>query len=177
MKAMIERALWPSDIYQHLSCIYGLVIGADAKTVIELGVRSGESTVVLAEAVTFTQGILHSVDIGDCSPIQGRLDAYGIGACWRFYQDDSKAFGQKWDRSKPVDIVFLDTSHYYHETVQEIAIFEPLLRPGGLFLFHDTTSQPDGVLRPILEFLERAPGWRFDHHEHCHGLGILRKPG
>lgn len=175
MKWAMVHARMSGDIHEHLVTLYSLVVGSDAKTVVELGVRTGQSTVALAEAVTFTQGVLHSVDIADCSEVKKRLDEYGIGSCWRFTQTDSRTFGRAWDASKPIDLVFLDTSHQYQDTVEEIAVFESLLKRGGLFVFHDTTSCPDGVLRPIQELMLRSPGWRFDNHEWCAGLGILKK--
>jgi predicted O-methyltransferase YrrM len=37
----------------------------------------------------------------------------------------------------PVDAVFIDSSHEYHETVSTFRSWEPAVAPGGVIAFHD----------------------------------------
>lgn len=49
-----------------------------------------------------------------------------------------------------IDLLFIDTSHEYQATLDEIAAYLPRLTPGGLIALHDSISQ-DGVRRAILD--------------------------
>lgn len=49
-----------------------------------------------------------------------------------------------------IDLLFIDTSHEYQATLDEIAAYLPRLAPGGLIALHDSISQ-DGVRRAILD--------------------------
>ena len=75
------------------------------------------------------------------------------------------------------DLIFIDTSHLAEQTTKEIAAYEPILRPGGIMVFHDTVSFYDGVFKPIKKFLKTHLGWTMENKTNCNGLGILRKPG
>src|SRR5581483_10114582 len=44
--------------------------------------------------------------------------------------------------NRDVDIVFLDTSHLYQDTLQEIEAFVPLLSATGMLIFHDSNMCP-----------------------------------
>lgn len=177
MRRTLEHAKKVTDIHQHLVTLYDLVLAIDAKRVLELGVRDGESTVALLEAVKKNGGRLVSVDIDPCEQARAMLKEYGISEGWEFHQGSDITFGEGvWDRSKFFDLIFVDTSHEYSHTKREIELFEPMVRLGGLMVFHDTVSFPLGVLKPIQEFLSTQNGYVFENHTHCHGLGILRKP-
>lgn len=177
MKYTLEHAKRPSDIHEHLPTLYNLVREIEAKLVLELGVRSGESTVALAEAVKSTGGKLISVDVGIQGNVGPMLESYGLRDVWEPHQSDDIDWGlNTWDRNVHFDLIFVDTSHEYQHTTREIQVFECIIRPGGIMAFHDTVSVPGGVLRPIQEFLAFHPNYRFENHANCNGLGVLRKP-
>jgi len=177
MRYTLEHAYRNTDIHQHLVTLHNLVCAMGAKLVLELGVRGGESTVALLEAVGETGGKLVSVDMGGCEGTLEMLRNYGIANRLEFHKSDDIEFGTKvWDRSKLFDLVFIDTSHEYQHTKREIEVFEPITRPGGVMVFHDTVSYQDGVMRPLQEFLAIHKNYTFEHHPNCHGLGIIRKP-
>lgn len=184
MKYTLEHAKKPTDIHQHLETLYNLVQSIQAKTVIELGVNLGESTVALLEAVHATQGTLISVDIQLLPNVTPMLTEYGLISRWQFNLSDDLEFAKKYPKDKPADLIFIDTSHTFDQTTKEIAAYEPLLRPGGIMVFHDTVSFYEGVQKPINNFLkkhgalyERKPnGWQYENRKNCNGLAILRKP-
>lgn len=67
------------------------------------------------------------------------------------------------------DFIFLDTTHQYFDTVDEIRAIVPLCGPGTVFAFHDASSfaakeldqrQQGGVQRAIREFCVLNPQWQ-----------------
>jgi cephalosporin hydroxylase len=59
-----------------------------------------------------------------------------------------------------VHLVFLDDDHEYEHVRAELAIWTPLLRPGGIIAGHDFTEEFDGVRRAVREFFSNTDaGW------------------
>lgn len=178
MKYTLEHSKKATDIHQHLVTLHGLVTSLKARTVIELGVNTGESTVAFLEAVAVTDGILTSVDQQDLPQTRPMLEAYGLTARWQFHKmDDIKFALEVWPKGKLADLIFVDTSHQYAHTKREIDTYEPILRPGGIMVFHDTVSCYDGVQKPINEFRKTRKDWSYENKTNCNGLWILRRPG
>jgi predicted O-methyltransferase YrrM len=175
MKYTVKHSHKITDVHQHLITLYTLAIDLKAKTVLELGVRLGETTVALLEAVNDTQGRLISMDTLDYQATRDMISGYGIGERWTYIVGDDLEFAKTWSEG-PADMIFVDTSHEYEQTKKEIAAFMPHLRSGGLMAFHDTESFPDGVLKPIQEFLKDHPDYRFENKKNNNGLGLLWKP-
>lgn len=176
MKYTLEHSKRHTDICEHLVTLHSLIVELNAQTVIELGVRDGESTVALLEGVHATGGQLVSVDIMPCMEAREMIEKYGLSSKWTFLQGDDVEFGRNWDRSRPIDLVFIDTDHEYDHTKKEIEIFEPLVRAGGILVFHDTVTFCWPVYGPIEVFLKDRPTYHFMSYQNCNGLGVLRKP-
>ncbi len=172
-----------SDIKGHLEYLYNTVIQLSAQVILELGVRSGESTKAFLEACKETGGKLISIDIVDCSQVSA--DKH-----WQFIQSDDLDI--PWD--KDIDILFIDTSHTYEQTLAELKKFAPYVKKGGKIILHDTVVYPD-VLKALEDYCgvdqwrgrlahnqesERAPGVRipaplFENFNNDNGLGVLTK--
>lgn len=177
MKHTLSRSRLSTDIHEHLVTLFNLVTMINGRLVVELGVNTGESTVALLEAVEATDGEVISVDIEDPHPqVRPMLDSYGLTKRWTFYKSDDIVFGLHWPKAKQADLIFVDTCHEYFHTKEEIRIYEPILRPGGIMVFHDTVTFFDGVQKPIFEFLATHKNWSYENKPNCNGLGILRKP-
>lgn len=197
-----------SDISDHLPTIFADVVGAQPKLVVELGTRGGESTKTILAAASRTDARVLSVDINDCAGVDVP-DA--LKARWEFIQADDIAFEQKGFRewcakrgvAPSIDVLFIDTSHMYEHTVQEIERWTPLVPVGGTVLFHDTNlrrtartvgnklldfgwDNQRGVIRAIEEFLGRrydeetffvdtARGWLVRHHPNSYGLTMMKR--
>ena len=164
----------PSDIYEHLPTFVALVERLQARHVIELGTRTGVSTIAWLHALTATQGRLTSIDI-DERPDIGDHDG------WTFIQGDDldPAIVSKLE---PAEIVFIDTSHLYDQTVKELNLYRWLVKPGGVLVLHDTElPQPeDAPPRPLYpvktavsEFCN-ANGFEWSNYPNCWGLGVIR---
>lgn len=171
-----EACTTPSDIHLHLPRMVQLVRELDAKHVIELGSRSGVSTIAWLHALQRTGGRLTSVDL-DPAPLIGAHDN------WTHVQGDDTDPAVV-SALEPADIVFVDTSHLYDHTMQELAIYRWLVRPGGVICLHDTELPiPEGApLRPlypvrkaVTEFAAET-GWQWTNHPECWGFAVIRVP-
>jgi predicted O-methyltransferase YrrM len=71
-----------------------------------------------------------------------------------------------------IDVLFIDTSHSYPDTRDEILAYAPRLAPNGVIGLHDSTSAP-GVRRSIQELADRFHVLTFAT-ERSNGLTVLR---
>tara|TARA_R110000868_G_scaffold82598_1_gene233166 strand:- start:1844 stop:2929 length:1086 start_codon:yes stop_codon:yes gene_type:complete len=171
-----ELCATPSDIYLHLPRMVELVYALNAQHVIELGTRTGVSTIAWLHGLHHTGGRLTSVDIDERPPI-GEYDR------WEFIQGDDcdpAVIAQL----EPADIVFIDTSHLYEHTVRELDAYRHLVKPGGAICLHDTElAQPEGaparplypVKKAVKEFVAET-GWRWVNIPECYGFGVIGVP-
>lgn len=165
-----------SDIWEHLPTLEQAVVDLDAQTVIELGVRSGVSTVAFLHALQKTGGELWSVDINQIG------SAWLPQPDWHFIQGDSVAPETLQQMPNRADLVFIDTSHAYDQTKAELRSYGPRVRKGGKIMLHDTEVKapelvgeqpPYPVKKAMLEYAgEHCLG--VELRENCFGLGILR---
>lgn len=163
----------PSDIYLHLPRFVQMVTERNAQHVIELGTRTGVSTVAWLYGLEQTGGHLTSVDVDE-------RPAIGDWPNWTFHQTND--LDNDLLRDLPdADIVFIDTSHHYLQTRAELNIYRWLVKPGGLIVCHDTElEQPEGagprprfpVKTAITEFCA-SEGFEWQNIPECFGLGII----
>lgn len=167
----------PSDIYLHLPRFVEMVLELDAKHVVELGTRTGVSTIAWLYALEQTGGRLTSVDIDERPDI-------GTHTHWRFIQGDDCTPEVVSAVSTPApDIVFIDTSHHYLHTCRELAIYRWVVKPGGLIVCHDTElarpeySPPGDPMYPvrkaITEFVDENE-FHWVNIPDCWGLGVIK---
>lgn len=167
-----QHATTPSDIVDHLPKF--VEWARDAEKVIELGTRTGVSTIAWLHGLE-GHGHLWSVDIDPAPPI-GEHDH------WTFIQGDDCSGEVFVALPDDVDVVFIDTSHAYLHTLRELHLYRWKVRPGGLLLLHDTDlarpfdlpkERPYPVKRAIDEFCA-AEGLTWENHPESWGLGVIR---
>jgi predicted O-methyltransferase YrrM len=171
-----DRRCWlPSDIVQHLPRLHEEASIGDA-VVVELGVRSGNSTAAFLAAVDEHGGHVYSVDC--CRP---QVSWFGHPQ-WTFRLGDDMTLV---DDAPDCDVLFIDTSHHYRHTLAELEAFVPKVRPGGVVLMHDTELEtpegaPDGdppfPVRTAVEEYCTAHGLTPEFVSGCYGLGVIRVP-
>lgn len=141
-------------------------------TILELGV-GGDSAISTAVFLAYIEGVrgrLFSVDINPLGKTWDRYRKYAEQATplWKFKQDNSINVLKKAVNTKVrFDMVFIDTSHSYSPTVQEIElssqISNNILLDDATFEGNPGDDVPGGVKRAIewwLEYSEfRYPGW------------------
>jgi predicted O-methyltransferase YrrM len=197
-----------SDIFEHLNAIFYFAVDASPKLTVELGTRGGESTRALLAAASLTDSVVLSIDIADCGatelPFRSR---------WHFVKADDVEFGRsdfkEWCQRQllepVIDVLFVDTSHCYEHTKNEIAVWSRYLSPCGVMIFHDTNmgtgifarhdgsvdvgwDNKRGVVRAIEEFLGRrydenaffcdmTDAYAVLHFPHSNGLTVVKKRG
>lgn len=174
-----ERCQVNSDISDHLPTLYEHAAIGDAK-VIELGVRSGESTFAFLAAIAEHGGSLWSCDI-DRPPFYLQVQEHA--PFWTFVLGDDL-----WSCAAApddADVVFIDTSHTYDQTVAELDLYAPKLRAGGVILLHDTELRQPAAsprhdplfpVRVAAEEFAAESGWDLELVPGCNGLGIIRRP-
>lgn len=163
----------PSDIYEHLPTMVELVKDHAAKHVIELGTRTGVSTIAWLYGLAATGGYLTSVDID-------RRPKIGKQSKWTFIQgnDLDPVIVTGLDRA---EIVFIDTSHLFEQTVAELNVYRWLVKPGGVIVLHDTMlahpedapPHPAYPVRKAVEQFVADTGLTWTNHPNCNGLGII----
>lgn len=201
-REILERARTPNDVSHHLMAIFRHALAAEPRLMVELGIRGGDSTFVLARVARRTGATLVSVDVDDCSHVCADPG-------WIFVQEDDLSLARRFTvwceaRGLPpgVDVLFIDTTHAYEQTRAELEAWMPLLAPGGRALLHDSNmgglyrrgdgtvglapSNQRGVALALFDFLgaafdERRPfdgvlgGYRVWHDPLCNGLTVLRR--
>lgn len=160
----------PTDIHEHLQTLHMLTVELNLKNILELGTRTGESTMALLSAAKEVGGKMTSVDIDPCVEAKEKVKKLGLESYWNFIQSDDLQL--KWNET--IDHLFIDTSHTYEHTMSEFKKFEPYVRKGGLITLHDIISHPP-VLQAINDFIAQRTDIRFYKFFHNNGLGVLRK--
>jgi predicted O-methyltransferase YrrM len=136
-----------SDIHHHLPLLYSLAKG----TVVELGTRTGVSTAALLSGVERHGGTVTSVDIDDVSAL------YRGHPQWRCVRGSSTDPATAALVEGQIDVLLVDTEHTYEQVTDELAVWGPRMRVGGVVLFHDPETFP-GV-RAAVEDWSREHGF------------------
>jgi len=161
------------------------------KLIVELGVKRGISTISFSKIAKIYDSILVGIDKNDCSK---SCDLDG----WVFLQGKSMDIGKlfkRWCKSHKkdgIDILFIDTSHLYEYTVEELDIWIPIMNKTCKVFLHDTNPkikeniETYGVKRALEEFLDfkfnsdeefciNVKEWNFKHIPNNGGLAILTR--
>jgi cephalosporin hydroxylase len=169
-----RAASTPSDFWEHVPFVAELVRHRKATTVIELGTRTGVSTAGWLTGLADTGGTLWSVDLEPRPALE-------VGdADWQFIQGDDldpAVFAALPD----ADIVFIDTSHAYAQTLAELNLYRYKLPAGGCFVLHDTElARPAGVgpgprfpVKTAIELFCQEQCFAWSNRPQNFGLGII----
>ncbi len=173
----------PTDITLHLPRLFDTARGYAKPEILELGTRRGESTCALLAAAEESGGHVWSVDVDPPD-----VPAHWAGSpLWAF------TVAHDMELEVPAgygcDVLFVDTSHEFLHTLAELRKFVPLVRAGGVALFHDTEfgwepqryPRPGAVWHPVAAALdaycyEHRPDMRWENHPGSYGLGVIERP-
>ena len=165
-----EQMIKPTDIHEHLQTLHLLTVELNLKNILELGTRTGESTISFLLAANKINGKVTSVDIDPCYEAKKRIKELKLDSLWSFIQMDDL----KLNWNEEVDHLFIDTSHTYQQTLLELKKFEPFVKKGGMITLHDTVSCPP-VFDAISEYVSNRKDLRFYKFFHNNGLAVIRK--
>lgn len=171
-----------SDIQQHLPELYDTAARYPQARVLELGVRWGTSTAALLAAVEAGGGHLWSVDIAQPAV----PDWWASAGLWTLTVGDDLDPAVTGRQPAAVDVLFLDTSHVYGQTLAELRLYVPRVAAGGTVLCHDTElaapedAHGEGPEYPVAAALDAycvETGLDWVNRTGCFGLGVLTIPG
>jgi cephalosporin hydroxylase len=172
-----------SDIQDCLEFLYRTAVAYPQVAVLELGVRSGNSTAAFLAAAEEAGGHVWSVDIAEPQvPDRWRTSGY-----WSLtVADDLTAAPGASQTAVPdfADVLFVDTSHAYEQTLAELRRFVPLVSPGGTVLLHDTRletvegagPQPPFPVARALDLFCAETGRSWLDRDAQYGLGEILRP-
>lgn len=171
--------LW-SDIRAEMPLLHDITRGCPQVKVLELGVRTGNSTVAFLAAAEQADGHVWSVDLDPPHAPDGKWVRSGR---WTFLQgNDLKIPLPEESPGVPLrpDVLFIDTDHTYDHTLAELRRFVPTVAEGGVILMHDTLLTWDHREYRVAEALDTFCGetgrsWA-ELSEGRYGLGEIRKP-
>tara|TARA_Y100000768_G_C23832950_1_gene612306 strand:- start:35 stop:784 length:750 start_codon:yes stop_codon:yes gene_type:complete len=199
-----KRIISNNDICHQFDNLFYEIVSHNPKVILELGVRKGESTFVFNRIQKLLNNIHISIDIEDCSEVLNDPK-------WIFKKHDSIDFLKNYNSwsSKNIDslnpdVIFIDTSHLYDETLQEIKFSAEILNNNGSIIFHDTNHnyftyldnniiynkfnyKPQLGVKLALEkyfdckfnfkesFIIIRNGWLIKHYPESFGLTVMRK--
>ena len=176
------------DSDKHLLTMFSIALGSNAKTIIELGVRNGDSSLPLVLSAQINDGHLFSIDINDDELIlDDELKKYRT-----FVKQDAIEFLTNWDDSKTIDLIYIDDWHSYDHVKKELEILDTKISPSTIILLHDLMYgntcpfyhtdltgnageqwKNGGPYRAVAEL--NCQFWEFSTLPYNNGLTILRK--
>jgi predicted O-methyltransferase YrrM len=163
----------PSDTSHHLPTLSLLITEFRLRSVVELGVRAGVSTLALLEAAAAQDGSVLSVDVEPCPEARARVEDARLGDRWRFVQMSDLDVPDE-QIPDPIDLLFVDTTHLYDHTVAELDKYGAHLRSGSWLALHDYTSCA-GVTRAVRDWICARPGRaRLYPFVNQNGLAVIR---
>ena len=156
---------------------------------IELGTGVGSTLMPMAIACRNVGGKVYTFDKSSNVEATDKVTYLGIDGYVEFkimddMYDEALHFLQQHEQT--FNIILIDTSHTYHDTVKEIERYSQFLVDGGYMIFHDTSPLVNlphgeyGIRNAIVEFLQKNSSfiWALDIHNGIGrnaGLGVIRK--
>jgi len=148
LRELLKLHELPDGTSKHLLILYSLVIGTNAKLILELGL--GRTTGALRAAAARTGGVVNTCDFDKRR--LGHLVSQQDEA-WRLFLEPSGDFLGRFPG--PVDFVLHDGAHDYEHVKGDLQAILPKMRQFGLVCVHDT-QQPDlyrdmlGAIRDVV---------------------------
>lgn len=174
------------DSDKHSLTLFGIAMSLGAKNILELGVRSGNTTLPLLLAAHMNKGKLTSVDI-ETTEFTPPCD---MTSSWEFVRSDALDF-LKSRPNPPYDLIYIDDWHSYRHVKSELEYIDTLVSPKTVILLHDLmygNTEPryhsdltlkdgqwaeGGPYRAVAEL--NSQFWEFSTIPVNNGLTILRK--
>jgi len=199
---ILALAATPTEISDHLVTLFFESLPVKPKLIVELGVEKGKTTFVFERVARLCDAVVLSVDVDDCSNVSNYNK-------WIFVQRNDIDFADEFpslcmkNSIKPkIDILFIDTSHLFEHTLEEIKVYFPFLSKKSKVFLHDTNmgsiyfrkngsmgigwDNQRGVIRALevyfqkkfnekVYFTDFSMPFYIKHYPHCNGLTILEK--
>lgn len=136
------------DVWSLQPILFYLAYSCKAKTLIEIGVADGSTTMPLIKAAMENDGILYSIDPSRCEDAHRLVDASGYQNYWKFNHMKSDDFFARFN--SPVDFAFIDGDHSFVQVAKDVENCCKLLTRGGMVFVSDfnTSIGPPEYIDP-----------------------------
>jgi len=160
-----------ASIYNHLPTLQILIETNKLKTILEIGVEGGNSTITILESLNKTKGTLYSIDI---LPLQFHLlPLQKLHQNWEFIQHDSLTFDTRY--FPKMDLLFIDSKHTREQLETELKKYSPLLKHGCFIVLHDVNPDVVPEMNEVFqEFIIKKGIKNYWYYENNNGLGIIQ---
>jgi predicted O-methyltransferase YrrM len=161
-----------SDVRDCLERLHDAAAAVPGVRVLELGVRSGNSTAAFLAAAEKAGGHVWSVDIAPPA-VPAEWAQSGL---WTFILGDDMIVSPD---QREFDILFIDSSHRAKHTLDELQRYMPMVVPAGRVFLHDTRLDrvhDDGTEYPVKTALDAfcaETSLTWTDHEAQYGLGEI----
>jgi cephalosporin hydroxylase len=134
-----------SPIASHLPILFVYSYLQHPKLIVEDGVEFAISTRAFSKVLQLRHDVhLFGIDINILHAAQ---EVYGnLNNASLLHMDDKNFYNFFMNtqyKNNKIDVVFIDTSHQYQDTLSEIEQFSKLLADNGILMFHDSNVTPD----------------------------------
>lgn len=157
-----------------MSMLYTLIHCCQMHRVLQLGTYIGFSALILADALMKTNdennpSVLYTVDPAIPQSMKARTYIEEAGLSGIVHYVDGKSTHPEvvefLEAKAPYDLIYIDSSHGYFTTTEELRIYWPLVRSHGLLTLHDSSEfaasfDPEnegGVVRALREWIPLTP--------------------
>lgn len=134
-----------TDFSSHIPVLFCHCFMKNPNICIESGIRWGDgSTIALSKITQLLDTQLIGLDIDNCSKHYAHIKNA------QFIRIDDLQFPTYFRsnyKQNSVDFVFIDTSHEYEHTLNEIAAFNSILSDNGVLAFHDSNLAATNPVR------------------------------
>ena len=183
----MDRLTRWSDIQEYLPFLFETVASYPDVRVLELGTRTGNSTLAFLAAAEAVNGTVTSVDIDRVTDLG--MSRWRDHPQWTFVQGDDTEKAVQARLPVEYDVLFIDSSHEYNHTLEELRMYMPGVAPGGIALFHDTSTFGDwdgedwrlqaqaGIKASVARALDtycQQSGQTWENIPGAYGLGVIR---
>lgn len=125
-------------------------------------------------AINRNNGQLWSCDIEDAPQVLPYASFIDLSRRKTIIETRAADLGKSWTHGL-VDLVYLDASHSYKDTCEEIDAWMPHIKEGGLLVFHDTEIYKKDIMRAIFDrMMNNEKLFELHHFPDCHGHAVLQ---
>lgn len=182
MDAFLDRLSKDTDIREYLPLLFQTAASYKNVRVLELGARRGNSTLAFLAAAEAVNGKVTSVDIDRVTDALDGMLPWRNCPGWTFIQGSDIEETVQAQLPLEVDVLFVDTTHEYDHTLEELRIYVPRVVKGGVALFHDTRffgtwSEEGDTIPPVARALDdycKETGITWENLPGQYGLGVIK---
>lgn len=141
--------------------------------IVELGVCNGQTAAMLAQSTAYTKAFYYGIDFFGLECSKAELDEKfaDLNLDGQIIEGRTQDIGRNWNNSLKmfgkvvssafINLLFIDAGHDEANVKTDIEIWLPLLKPGGVVIFHDYDDpfNPDSPHWAVRYYADIATGF------------------